>query len=214
LVVPEEAETYMTTHRKYFLKRSFLYFLLMLLAGFALVVCFLLVTYQPDKPVATIVPGSSSRPSFIVQVIRPRMGLPIGGLLPPGLFGVDAQLGFNSTSDGATIGSVGSGEIELAADNWELRLVRDGEGRITSETEVIFDLIFEDRIRRVRCRPSDPVVGTLNTVALEESGEISGSFDIELHCEDAETGTPLGWPSKPLILHGSFDRLPLDSDTH
>ncbi len=90
----------------------------------------------------------------------------------------------------------------------------DGDGRVTSETQVVFDLVFEDRLRRVRCRTGNPAVGTLNIVTLGESGELSGSFDIELaHCEDAETGTPLGWPPKPLILHGSFDRLPLDTDT-
>jgi hypothetical protein len=43
---------------------------------------------------------------------------------------------------------------------------------------------------------------------------MSGSFDIELsHCEDAETGTPLGWPPQPFILHGSFDRLPPHIET-
>jgi hypothetical protein len=60
----------------------------------------------------------------------------------------------------------------------------------------------------VRCRPGDPAVGTVSTTTLTDSGDISGSFDIELaRCEDAETGEPLGWPSTPLILHGSFDRL-------
>ena len=28
---------------------------------------------------------------------------------------------------------------------------------------------------------------------------------------DADTGKPLGWPPEPLVLHGSFDRLPLDT---
>jgi hypothetical protein len=47
---------------------------------------------------------------------------------------------------------------------------------------------------------------------LPESGELSGSFDIELaRSEDADTGTPLGWPPQPLVLHGSFDRLQLDA---
>ena len=53
----------------------------------------------------------------------------------------------------------------------------------------------------------------MNTVTLEEASELAGSFDIELtHCEDAKTGTSLGWPPQPLILHGSFDRLPLDAN--
>ena len=186
-----------------------LYIPLVVVAGFALV-----VGYRPDRPVATIVPASSSGPAFVVQVVRPRLGLPLGGVLPPELFGLDAHLGFDSKSHGADVRTVGPGRIELGADDWDLLLVFDGDGRVTSETQVVFDLVFEDRLRRVRCGPDDPAVGTLNTVALEESSELSGSFDIELaHCEDAETGTPIGWPPKPLILHGSFDRLPLDTDT-
>ena len=46
-----------------------------------------------------------------------------------------------------------------------------------------------------------------NTIS---KGGLSGAFDVELtHCEDADTGEPLGWPPAPLRLHGSFDRLPL-----
>ena len=192
----------------------FSFFALMLLAGFAAVVCSLLGFYRPDRPVATIVPASSSGPAFVVQIIRPRLGLPLGGLLPPELFGVDARLGFDSTSDGATIRSVRPGRMEFGANDWDLLIVRDSAGRVTSETQVVFDLVFEDRLRRVRCRPDESTIGTLNTVTLQDSGELAGSFDIELaRCEDAETGTPLGWPPQPLILHGSFDRLPLDNDT-
>jgi hypothetical protein len=183
-----------------------------LLAGLAVLVCSTLVAYRPDRPVATIVPGSSAGPAFVVQIIRPRLGLPLGGILPPQLCGLEAHLGFKSTSPGAAIGSVGAGRLELGADNWDLTLVVDAEGRVTLETEVVFELLFEDRLRRVRCRPGDPVVGTLSTTVLAGSGELSGSFDIEIdRCEDANTGKPLGWPPEPLLLHGSFDRLPLDT---
>jgi len=169
------------------------------------------VGYQPDRPVGTIVPGSSSGPAFVVQVIRPRAGLPLGGIVSPELFGFEAHLGFDSTSTGATIGSVGPERLELRADGWDLVLVFDGDGRVTAESQVVFELLFEERLRRVRCRPGDPVVGTFNTTTLAESGELSGSFDIEFaRCEDADTGTPLGWPPQPLVLHGSFDRLPPD----
>ena len=71
---------------------------LLLLAG--LLAGFTVVAYRPDRPVATIVPGSSSGPAFVVQVIRPRLGLPLGGILPPQLFGLEAHLGFDSQSDG------------------------------------------------------------------------------------------------------------------
>ena len=170
-----------------------------------------LVVFRPDRPVATIVPGSSSGPAFVVQIIRPRLGLPLGGILPPQLFGIEAHLGFASTSAGASIRSVGAERVELGADDWDLVLVLDADGRVNSETQVVFELMFEDRLRRVRCRPSDPAIGTLSTTALAESGELSGRFDIELaRCEDFRTGEPLGWPPKPLVLHGSFDRLPRD----
>ncbi len=185
---------------------------LALLAGFAVLVCSTLVAYRPDRPLATIVPGSSSGPAFVVQIIRPRLGLPLGGILPPQLFGLEAQLGFESTSPGASVGSVGPGRVELGADDWDLALVVDAEGRVSPETRVAFELVFEERRRRVRCRPGDPAMGRLSTTVLAESGELSGSFDIELaRCEDANTGESLGWPSEPLLLHGSFDRLPLDA---
>ncbi|MDA1264174.1 MAG: hypothetical protein O2816_03740 [Planctomycetota bacterium] len=83
---------------------------------------------------------------------------------------------------------------------------------MSPETQVVFEIVFQERLTRVRCRPDDSAVGTLRTTA-SESGELSGNFDIELaRCEDAQTGKPLGWPSKPLLLHGSFDRLVLDAD--
>jgi hypothetical protein len=191
-------------------KPSWILLPLGLLACLAVVVCFSLLVYRPDRPVATIVPASSSGPGFVVQIIRPRLGLPLGGILPPQRFGLEAHLGFESTSPGASIGTVGPGRLELGADDWDLVLVVDAEGRVTPETQVVFELVFEERLRRVRCRPGDPASGTLSTTVLAESGELSGSFDIELaRCEDANTGKPLGWPTKPLLLHGSFDRLPL-----
>ena len=185
-----------------------------LLIGLVVVVSFQVIVYRPDRPDPAIVPASSTGPAFVVQIIRPRLGLPLGGVLPPELFGLDARLGFESTSEGADIRSVSPSRIELAADGWELLLVLDSDGRVTPESQVVFDIMFEERLRRVRCRPDDHSVGTLNMVMLEESGELAGTFDIELaRCEDAETGTPLGWPPKPFILHGSFDRLPPDDDT-
>ena len=193
-------------------KPSWILLPLGLLAGLAVVVCFSLVVYRPDRPVATIVPGSSSGPAFVVQIIRPRLGLPLGGIVPPQLFGFEAHLGFESTSAGASIGSVGPGRLELGADDWDLVLVLDADGQVTPKTGVVFALMFQEQLRRVHCRPGDPAIGTLSTTALAESGELSGSFDIEFaRCEYADTGQPLGWPPVPLVLHGSFDRLPLNT---
>jgi hypothetical protein len=190
-------------------KPSWIVLPLALLTGVVVVVYFSLVLYRPDRPVATIAPGSSPGPAFVVQIIRPRLGLPLGGIVPPQLFGLEAHLGFESTSVGASIGRVGPRRIELGAADWHLLLVLDDDGRVSPETHVLFELMFEERLRRVRCRPDDPVIGAVSTTALVDSGELSGSFDIELaHCEFADTGKPLGWPPKPLVLHGSFDRLP------
>ena len=122
---------------------------LWLLVGLAVVVYLSVFVYPPDRPVATIVPGSSSGPAFVVQIIRPRLGLPLGGILPPQLFGLEAHLGFESTSPGASIGSVGPGRLELGADDWDLVLVVDAEGRVTPETQVVFELVFEERLRKI-----------------------------------------------------------------
>lgn len=192
-------------------KRSRYLLPLALLAGIAALVCSTLFVFPPDRPVATLAPGSSSGPAFVVQIIRPRTGLPLGGILPPQLFGQQAHLGFDSASPGAFIGDVGTERMEFGADGWDLVLAVDAEGHVRSETEVVFELMFQERLRRVRCKPGLPAVAKRSITVLDESAEISGTFDIELaHCEDAATGKPLGWPPQPLILHGSFDRLLLD----
>ncbi|HUP79474.1 MAG TPA: hypothetical protein VM260_13060, partial [Pirellula sp.] len=130
---------------------------LVLFVGIVILLPLTFNLYRPDSPLPMIPPGTSSEPTFVVQVIRPREGLPLGGLLPPELFGVDAQLGFDSATEGA-YHSIGQERIELSADGWELKLVFDSDGRITAETEIVFELIFEDRNRKVRCRPSDPTI--------------------------------------------------------
>lgn len=162
--------------------------------------------YRPDSPVPTIAPGSSAGPTFVVQVIRPREGLPIGGLLPPQLFGVDAELGFDSNSSDSSY-SLENGHLHLSGADWELRLVHDTAGQIQPESEVVFDLVFEDQTRHVRCKLGVPPLGTFQAREIAPD-EFSGEFVMELPiCEDAETGRSLGWPPKPFILRGSFDRL-------
>ena len=190
-------------------RRSCLLVPLGLLAGLGLVVYLSFFVYQPDRPVATIVPGSSTGPAFVVQIIRPRLALPLGGIVPPRLFGIDGHIGFESESAGAFVGSVGPRRLELGADDWDLVLVMGADGQLAPESKVAFELMFEERQRRVLCRPGNPAVGTLTTAPVADSGELSGRFDVELaRCEHVETGEPLGWPTKPLVLHGSFDRLP------
>ena len=155
--------------------------------------------------------STSTRTAVARCAIRPREGLPLGGLLPPEFFGVDAHLGFESTNEGAKH-SVEDNKVELATDDWKLCLVFDRNGQLTAETEVIFNLKFEGRVCRVRCSLCEPVIGTLETIKLQDSNEMSGSFDVELStCVDTETRKPLGWPPKPFVLHGSFDRLRVES---
>lgn len=204
----------MTTERKGKRKWPGRIYLLTFLIVFAIVICFSFVVYQPDRPVPDIAPGSSSGPAFVVQVLRPRLGLPLGGIVPPQFFGVDANLIFDSTTAGARVGHVSPDRIELRADQWELVLAFDGDGRVSSETYILFELVFEDKLRTVRCWPGEPTVGTVQTIKHATTGRLAGNFDVELaRCEDAETGTPLGWPPEPLVLHGSFDQLSMDNST-
>jgi len=180
---------------------------LVFVAVISSLVFFTMNVYRPDSPIVTIVPGSSVEPSFVVQIIRPREGLPLGGLLPPQLFGVDADLGFDSESVDSSY-TFENKMLKLSGANWELRLACDTAGQIQPESEIVFDLIFEDQMRRVRCKPGDPPVGTFQTSEIAPD-EFTGNFAIELPiCEDAATGQSLGWPPKPFILRGSFDRLP------
>ncbi len=167
-----------------------------------------LFTYTPDRPIAHIKPGSSAAPEFAVQIIRPRMGLPLGGILPPKIFGLESHIGFDSTNSGATMRREGD-TIVFSADDWELNLVLDSQGRVSPQTSVSFELMFEESLRKVRCKPADPVVGEFSEIQLAGAGALSGHFEVELtHCEDAGTGKPLGWPPKPFLLRGSFDQLP------
>ena len=187
-------------------------YLPLLLVVVVFVVYLASTVYRPDRPVADIVPGSSSGPDFVVQIIRPRLGLPLGGIAPPQLFGLEESLQFDRSSPGTVIGFVGQRRIELNSDDWEVVLVLDEAGRVDPATQISFDIVFEERPKRVRCWPDDPANGSLTMVTLGESGEVSGSFDIELeNCVDAKTDMPFGWSPQPLKLHGSFDRLPLDT---
>lgn len=180
---------------------------LLLVAFLAIAVLLTVSLYRPDRPIPRIVPGTSTEPTFRVQIIRPREGLPLGGLIPPQLFGVDAKLGFDSKAEDASY-TLANHKLELHGGDWDVQLYFDKAGRIGSESEVAFNLIFENQIRRVRCKPVSAAGAKLEIIELEETGEFSGFFAVELlKCEDSETGESLGWPAQPLWLRGSFDRL-------
>lgn len=64
--------------------------------------------------------------------------------------------------------------------------------------------------RQIQCENERENASTTIAFLPLAPDEFSGNFEIELPiCEDAETGQSLGWPPKPFILRGSFDRLPL-----
>jgi hypothetical protein len=175
------------------------------------VTCVVMAVYRPDSRVATLVPGNSPGPAFVVQVVRPRLGLPAAGLIPPQLVGLDGHLGFDTISPGAAIRKFTPGRIELVAEGWDLVLVHEN-GRIMPGTEIVFTMVFEERPTRVRCRPAHPAVGQLTLVQLEDRDEWAGNFEMELaYCDHHEIGKPLGWPPSALILHGSFDRLTMEN---
>jgi hypothetical protein len=187
----------------------------------ALVVCLALLRSRPDGP-AAIGSVASRGPSFEVLVERPRSDRILYGVLPvkleEKLIG-GGELRFGGASPGARVGSAQHDRIELGADGWDLLVETDGNGGITRGTRLVFPMEIAEVRRTLRCRPADRPVGYLRAAARAGSGELDGSFLVELAaCENAETGkiidTEAGgdpgqaWPSEPLTLRGSFAGLP------
>lgn len=180
------------------------------------------VVWLASRPDAAGVPGASRGPSFEVSVEKPRIDRFLYGILPvkleEKLLG-GGELRFGHASRGAQVGSVGHDRIELRADGWELLIETDGGGRIAPGTRLAFPMEIAEVRRRLLCRPADRATGYLHAAARADSGELDGSFLVELAaCVNAETGRILdteaggrpgdAWPSKPLTLRGSFAGLP------
>lgn len=165
---------------------------------------------DPDDTFATSVSGTSGVPSFEVRVIMPRLGLPLGGILPDALVkkldGTPRELRLDHTSPGAQIGDVENNRVELRADGgWALSIVSDGAGHLTSETHLVFPLGIGGNRVKLDCRPADPGVGNLQTITRPGSDELSGRFVVELAtCKNAESGKTSSWPPAPLTVRGSF----------
>jgi hypothetical protein len=122
------------------------------------------------------------------------------------MFGVDGALSFDSESENSRYEFTSDG-IRLYDANWDVKLKLNQSGQVHSESEVVVDLIFHERLRRVRCKSGAPVVAVFKQEEISDN-EFSGFFSVELPtCEDAETGESLDWPASPLVLRGSFDRL-------
>lgn len=161
----------------------------------------------------TVETNTSAGPSFEVRVVVPRMGRPLGGILPDWLVrkldGTPGELRVDHTSRDARIVSVKPDRLELSAEGWNLFIEADGEGRITPATHLVFPLALGGRHVRLDCRPADRATGFLRTKTRQGSGEtdsrLDGRFVVELAtCKNADSGKAIEWPPAPLILRGSF----------
>jgi hypothetical protein len=195
------------------LRALLIIFALALLAGVAGLIWFGSRPDDQDDPVAESAPDTSQGPSFEVHLVIPRAGLPLGGILPDWVVRkydlTPRELGFNHTSSGARIGRVEPGRLELRADDWELFIESDGEGRIVPETHLVFPLGLGGKRLRLNCRPADRATGFLRTTSKAGSGQLSGRFLVELAtCKNAESGKTTNWPPAPLTVSGGFASLP------
>ena len=116
---------------------------------------------------------------------------------------------FDQNSPGVKISRVTAHRIELSAEGgWDLLIETDSEGRISPATHVAFPTKIGGRPYQFDCRPADPAVGYLSTTTRPESGEIDGSFAIEvMRCINTKSGKTAQWPYEPLPVRGNFARL-------
>jgi hypothetical protein len=190
---------------------------LLIIIGFALLIAGVVVLVfvfrsRPDDPIAVRIPDLSPGPAFEVRVRKPRSARPLGGILPieleQKLFG-GSELRFGHTSGGAMIGSVGKDHLELRADGWDLLIETDAEGRVGRGTHLVFPIFHEDTRQTLRCRPENSALSYLQTTQRVGSGELDGSFLVELvTCENIETGKQIEWRQAPLTVRGGFKGLP------
>ena len=158
--------------------------------------------------------NATGRPAFEVRVERPIFN----GARPPWeLPGVILGLSergprFDQTSSGAKVINVANDRLELSADGgWNIFIVADGEGRIASETHLQFPIKLGNRPLNFDCRPADHPTGHLITSTNANSGEINGSFVVEVvTCINTKSGKTAAWPYAPLPIRGSFSGLTND----
>ncbi len=201
------------------MKRSIKVSLVIIVLVFVACVVVLILRSRMDDPEELIAASDSSTsgvPSFAMRVIMPRMGLPLGGILPDALVekfdGTPSELRLDHTSAGAQISSIENNGVEISADGgWALSIETDGAGRITQGTHLVFPLGLGGNRVRLDCRPADPGVGNLETITRPGSDELSGRFLIELaKCKNAESGKTTDRPPAPLTVRGIFAGLRRD----
>ncbi len=184
------------------MKTWLIIFALALLAGFVL------LRSRSDHEIVVEPSTSSQGPSFWVKVVKPRLARPFMGFLSAEFeakLAGHGKLGFDHTSRGAKIGTVGPNHLELRAEGWDLWLKTDREGAIGPETRLVFPLILANKQRSLSCRPADPAVGYLDSSQQASSKGTAGRFLIELAtCENVKTGKTIDWPPAPLTVTGNF----------
>ena len=180
---------------------------LLIIAGLALLVgCVLVLRLRRERPVAPGVARTSGGPWFDVLVERPIFN---GARAPwelPGVILGTRERGprLNQNSPGVTIGNVTAHRLELSAEDWDLLIETDAEGRLTPVTHVEFPIELGKRPYRFNCRPADPPVGYL-AINVTDSSEIEGSFALELtRCINTKSGKIAQWPYDPLPVRGNF----------
>ena len=194
----------------------------LIIIALAFLVCLVGLVWLVSRPRETVVSKTSGRPTFEVNVEKPRMDRFLGGILPTAVEAklIGGELRFDHLSRGAKIGSVAPDRLELSADGWDLLIETNGKGGITPGTRLVFPIEIAEKQWTLRCRPADHAVGYFDATTRTGSGEFDGRFLVEIaKCEDAATGEILdteaggnprdAWPSDPLTLRGSFAGLPL-----
>jgi hypothetical protein len=188
--------------------------LIIVIVAMAILACLvvLVLRSRPDEqaePVATSLSGTSGSPAFAVRVIMPRMGLPLGGILPDWVTrkfdGTPSELRFGNASPGAEILSVGPDRVELKADGWDLTIASDGAGRITPGSRLVVEMGLGGRQVKLNCRPAEPAIGQFQTTNSAGSEEFVGSFIVEFaNCENAVSRKAIEWPPAPMTVRGIF----------
>ena len=182
----------------------------MLVVALVLVLWVAVRVIPPDPEPVPSAPAPPGGPAFVVQVLKPRMNRPFAGLLPNGFLGLPPHAhSFDHASPGAEVVSAAPDRLALRADGWEFVLAIDAEGNPGPDTQVVYSLELSDRRRTLRIRPAADAAARLDVTPRPGTDVLDVRFHVEFRlCEDAETGRPLEWPGKPLIVRGSFEGRP------
>jgi hypothetical protein len=155
---------------------------------------------------------AASGPAFEVNVEAPMLSGRPPWEVPGVVLGLSERgPKFDQTSRGAKVVYVGKDRLELNADGWNIFIVADGEGRIASGTHLQFPIKLGNRPLNFDCRPADHPAGQLITSTRANSGEIDGSFVVEVvTCINTKSSKTAAWPNEPLTIRGSFSGLTND----